>query len=195
MGTPFRLALAESLLVAIISMRQMMGSGGQRAEPFAVGDHAAHRYAAETDTMIAALAADHALARSFTAGTVIGERHFERRVGSFGSGIAKECIVEITGRQIRQARGKLENFRVTELKCRSEVELGCLFLYGFDDRRTAMTGIGTPQTGGRIEHRAPGHIVIMHVLGAGDKTRPLLEGPVGGEGHKEGFEIVRRGFP
>src|SRR5215217_6186911 len=178
MGAPFGLALAESLLVAIIGMRQMIGTGEQRAEPFAVGDHAAHRYAAETDTVIAALAADHALARGFTAGTVIGERHFERRVGSFGSGIAKKCIVEITGRQVRQARGKLENFRVTELKRRSEVEFGCLFLYGFDDRSTTMTGIGTPQTGGRIKHRAPGHIIIMHVLGTGDQTRPLLEGPV-----------------
>src|SRR5215212_6558258 len=195
MGAPFRLALAESLLVAIIGMRQMIGTGEQRAEPFAVRNHATHRDAAEPDTVVAALAADHALARGFTAGAMIGKRHFERGIGSFGSGIAKERIIEITRRQIRQARGKLENLRVAELKRRSEVKLGCLFLYRFDDRSTAMTGVGTPQTGGGIKHRAPGHFIIMHVLGPSDETRPLLESPVGGERHKEGFEIVRRGFP
>jgi hypothetical protein len=60
---PFRLALGEGLMLAVIGRRQMIDAGQQRAEELAVVDHAADRNAAEADAVIAALAADQALAR------------------------------------------------------------------------------------------------------------------------------------
>ena len=58
-----------------------------------------------------------------------------------------------------------------------------------------MAGVATPEAGGAIENGAARHVVIMHVLGAGDHPRTLLEGAVGGEAHPERFKIVGRGFP
>ena len=63
MRAPFRLADAEGLLLAIVSRRQMIDAGEQRAELFAVVDDAADRNAAEADAVIAALAADQPHAR------------------------------------------------------------------------------------------------------------------------------------
>ena len=63
MRAPFRLALGEGLLLAIVGRRQVVDAGEQRAEEFAVGDDAADRNAAEADAVIAALAPDQAGAR------------------------------------------------------------------------------------------------------------------------------------
>ena len=64
MAAPFRLALGEGLMLAIVGRGQMVDAGKQRTEELAVVDHAADRNAAEADAVIAALAADQALARA-----------------------------------------------------------------------------------------------------------------------------------
>ena len=64
MGAPFRLALGEGLMLAVIGRGQMVDAGQERAEELAVVGHAADRDAAEADPVIAALAADQALART-----------------------------------------------------------------------------------------------------------------------------------
>ena len=84
---------------------------------------------------------------------------------------------------------------MAELEGRGEIKLGRLLLDRLDDGLAAMAGIGAPQAGGRIEHRPAGHVVIVHVLGAGDEPRPLLERAIGCKAHPEGFEIVGRRFP
>ena len=67
MRAPFRLALGEGLLLAIVGRRQVIDAGEQRAEEFAVVDDAADRNAAEADAVIAALTADQAGARALAA--------------------------------------------------------------------------------------------------------------------------------
>ena len=67
MRAPFRLALAEGLVLAVVGRRQMVDAGEQRPEEFAVVDDAADRDAAEADAVIAALASDQARARAFAA--------------------------------------------------------------------------------------------------------------------------------
>ena len=191
MAAPFRLTLGESLLRAIIGVRQVIDAGEHGAEEFAVGDHAADTDAAEIHAMIAALAPDEAGARGFTLGTVISERDLERCVGGFRTRIAEERIVQIAGRQIGEARGEFEHLGMAELESGGEIELGRLFLDRFDDPGATVAGIGAPKARRRIEHRAAGHVVIMHVLGAGDEARLLLESAIGGEAHPERFEIVR----
>src|SRR5215213_7051033 len=99
MRTPVRLAFGEGLLLAVISVRQVIDAGQQRAEEFAVGDDAADRNAAETDAMIAALAPDQAGARAFAADVVIGERNLERGVDCLRAGVAEEHVIEVAGRE------------------------------------------------------------------------------------------------
>jgi hypothetical protein len=53
-----------------------------------------------------------------------------------------------------------------------------------------MAGIRAPEAGGTIENGAARKIVIVHVLGAGDHARALLEGAVGREAHPERLKIV-----
>src|SRR3982750_865064 len=108
MGAPARPPLAEGLLLAIISVRQMIDPGQQRTEEFAVGDDAADRNAAETDAVIAALAPDQAGARAFAADVVIGERNLERGVDCLRAGIAKEHVIEVAGRQRGHPARELE---------------------------------------------------------------------------------------
>ena len=108
MGAPFRLALGEGLMLAIVGRGQMVDAGRERTEVLAVVDHAADRNAAEADAVIAALAADQARARSLPAHIVIGERDLERRVAGLGAGIAVEHVIEIARRELGDARRQLE---------------------------------------------------------------------------------------
>src|SRR5687768_1371360 len=112
MGAPFGLSSRERLLFAVVGVGQMIGARQERAEPFAIGNHSTNRDPSKTHSMITALAANHALAGSLTAGAMISQRHFKRGIGGLGSGIAEESIVEIARRQVRQPRGELENLRV-----------------------------------------------------------------------------------
>ncbi len=171
----------------------MIDAGDQRAEDLAIGDHAADGGAAETGAMIAALAADEALARTFAADIVIAERDLQRGIDRFRAGVGEEHMVEIAGRHGGDARGERKGFRMAELKGRREIEFGRLLL---ESRRRSARGYGRHwRTRGRPcrrEWRGPRR-VIMHVLGASDHARALLESPIRRERHPIGVEIVRAG--
>ena len=76
MRAPFRLALREGLLGAIIGRGKVIDAGEKRAEQFAVRADAADRHAAEAHTMVAALAPDEPLAGAFATEVVISEGDF-----------------------------------------------------------------------------------------------------------------------
>jgi hypothetical protein len=69
-----RLALRESLLLAIIGRRQMVDAGQKRAEEFSIVDDAADGNATEPDAVITAFAANEAGAIALPADVVIGKR-------------------------------------------------------------------------------------------------------------------------
>ena len=192
MRAPLRLADGEGLLLAIVGHLQMIDAGEQRAELLAVVDDAADRDAAEADAVIAALAADQPHARRVAPDIVIGERDLERGVDRFRAGIAEEDVVEIAGRQRGDAARQLERLRMGELKGRRVVERRRFFLDRRDDRLAVMAGIRAPQPGRAVDELAPVAGDVMHVLGADDDPRPLLEGAVGRERHPIGFEVVGR---
>src|SRR5271156_4985770 len=144
MATPFRLALGEGLMLAIVGRGQMVDAREQRPEIFAVVDHAADRDAAEADAVIAALAADQALARALSAHVVIGDGDFERRIDGLRAGIAEEHVIEIARRQFRDARGELEGLRMRELEGRRETGRGRLALNRRSDRRAIVSGVAAP---------------------------------------------------
>ena len=189
---PIRLAAGERLVLAIIRCRQMVDAGQERAEEFAVIDHAADGNAAEADAVIAALAADQPLARGLAANIVISERDFKRGVCRFRSGIAEEDLVEIARREVGDARGRFERRGMRVLEGGREIEFGCLCLDRRDDRLAIMPGIAAPKARRRVEDRAPFRRIIMHVLGARDQPRPLLEGAIGGEWQPKAAQVVRR---
>jgi hypothetical protein len=78
--------------------------------------------------------------------------------------------------------GKLEGRRI--------VELGRLGADRLNDRVAVVARIGAPEPGGAIEHGTPLRSVVMHVLGARDEPRRLLEGAVGCEREPIGLEVV-----
>ena len=190
MAAPFRLALGEGLMLAIVGRRQMVDAGQEGTEEFAVVDHAADRNAAEADAVIAALAADQALARAGPAHVVVGEGDLQRRVDGLRAGIAEEHVIEIAGRELGDARGELEGLRMGELEGRREIEFGRLTLDRRDDRRAVVSGVAAPQARRRVEDLAPLGGEIVHVLGARNEARPLLEGAIGRERQPERLEIV-----
>ena len=122
----------------------MVDAGEEGTEEFAVVDHAADGNAAEADAVIAALAADQALARAGPAHIVVGEGDLERRVDRLRAGIAEEHVIEIAGRELRDAGGELEGLRMGELEGRREIEFGRLALDRRDDRRAVVSGVAAP---------------------------------------------------
>src|SRR5947209_13235148 len=100
----------------------MIDAGEQRAEELAVVDDAANRDAAETNPVIAALAADQAGAGALAADVMIGKRDLERGVDRLRAGIAEEHVIEIAGRQRRDTARQLESIRMGELERRRVVE-------------------------------------------------------------------------
>jgi len=193
MRAPLGLALAEGLVLAVVGRRQVVDAGEQRAEEFAVIDHAADRNAAEADAVVAALAPDQAGARGFAAHVVIGERDLERGVDRLRAGIAEEHVVEVAGRERGHPARELERLGMGELEGRRVVERGCFRLDRRHDRIAIVPGIGAPHAGGAVEHGAPVGGVVMHVLGARDEPRRGLERPVGRERKPIGFEVVGDG--
>ena len=187
---PFGLADGEGLLLAIVGHLQMVDAGEQRAELLAVVDDAADRDAAKADAMIAALATDQPHTRRIALHVVIGERDLERGVDGFRAGIAEENVVEIAGRQRGDAARQFERLGMGKLKSRRVIEC-CRFLLDRRNNRFAvMAGIRAPEPGRAVEELAPVAGDVMHVLGADDDPRPLLEGAVGRERHPIGFEVV-----
>src|SRR5690348_4406353 len=108
MSAPFRLADGEGLFPAIVGRRQMIDAGKQRAELLTVVDNAADGNAAETDAMIAAFASDQPYARPIALHIMVGERDLESGVDGLGAGIAEEHVIEIAGRERRNAARQLE---------------------------------------------------------------------------------------
>src|SRR5262249_39264130 len=88
------------------------------------------------------------------------------------------------------AARKLEGLGMRELKGRRIVELRRLRADRLHDRVAVVTRISAPEPGGAIEHGAPLWGVVVHVLGARDEPRRLLEGAIGGEGKPIGVKVV-----
>ncbi len=168
----------------------MVDARQQRAEHLAIVDDAADRSAAEADAVIAALAADQAGAGALALDLMIGQRDLERGIGGLRSGIAEEHVIEAGGREIGDAACEFEGLRNAELERRRIIQrLGLL-----GDRRrnlgAAVAGIGAPHAGCGVDDLAAVDGEVMHVLGAGEQPRRLLEGPVGGERHPVRGKVV-----
>src|SRR5690606_20195929 len=144
MFAPFRLAAREGLLLAIVSVRQVIDAGEQVAELPAVVDDAADRRAAKARAVIAALAADQARAAALSVRIVERQRDLERGVDRLGARVRKEHMVEIARCEIGDARREREGLRVRVLERRRVIELRRRALDRLDDRRAIVAEIAAP---------------------------------------------------
>src|SRR3984957_9330188 len=124
----------------MVDVRQQEGR-----EHRAVVLNAADRYAADSDTVIAALSADQLRALHVTAQTMIGHRDFQSRVHGLGAGVREKYSVQAGWRPATDARGQLECARVAELETGRVVERGNLTLDRSHDFRMAVSEWRAPQ--------------------------------------------------
>ncbi len=186
----FRLALAEGLLFPVVGRRDVIDAGQQRSVQLAVIDDASHRSSAKTDAVIAALAADQPGAAALALDLVKSQRDLERGVGGLRAGIAEEDVIEPGGREIGDAARKLKGLWNAELEWRGIIQrLGHLADRG-GNLAAAVAGVAAPHARRGVDDLAAIDGKIMHVLGAGEQSRRLLEGPVGGERHPMRREVV-----
>ena len=106
----------EKALAQVMGVRQMIDAGSRLPKSLAVARDAADRDAAETDAVIAALAADEAGARALAADAVIGDGDLERGIDRLRAGIGEEDMVEIAGRQVPRAAPPLEGLGMAHLE-------------------------------------------------------------------------------
>ena len=81
-GAMLRLTLCKRVAGEIMGVTDVIDTRKMGRERAAVRHHAADRHAAETDTVIAALAADQAGAGRLACGAMIGQRHLQRGIAS-----------------------------------------------------------------------------------------------------------------
>jgi len=167
----------------VMRMSQVVDAAQRGAEHLAVADDAAHRDAAEVDAVVTALPPDQPRARAFAARPVVGDGHLQRRVHRLRSGIGEEHLVQARRRELNEPLGQLEGLRVRHVEGRCVVEFGGLVGNRLHDLGTRVAGVHAPQPGDAVEDLAAFRRPEVHVLGAREQARRLLELPVRRERH------------
>ena len=186
---PIRLAAAISLVPQILRVTQMVHTGQQGPEQLAVRRNPAHRNAAETDAVVALLAADQSHPLTLATHPVPGNRDLQRRIDRFGAGIGKEHAGQVLGRHLRQPVGQLEGARIAHLKGRVVIQLRRLLLDRRNDMRMAMPRAATPKPRHAIEHLPPVVCRVIHTLGLAHEAGVTLELTVGRKRHPIRLQI------
>ena len=91
----------------------------------------------------------------------------------------------------KDARGQLERRRMAHVERRGIIHLGDLARDRFRDLLAAMAAIHAPEARRGVEHLAALDGGVVHAFRLHEQARLRLERAVRGEGHEEGFEIVR----
>ncbi len=185
-------AARERVAPQVVRVLQVIDTRQGRAEELAVVDHAAHGDAAEADTVIAALAADEALARGFAAHAMPGQRDLERGVHGLGARIREEHVIEAGRRQLDDAVRELECGGMAELERRRVVECRELLRDGLDDLPPPVPGHHAPESRRAVEDLPAVVRPVVHALGAREQPRRGLELAIRRERHPEGFELLTR---
>ncbi len=136
--------------------------------------------------MIAALTSDEPGAAGLAAHPLIGNRHLQRGLYRFRSGVGVETVIHAVRRDIDQPVGQFKRLGMAHLEGRRIIQLRHLILHCLDDFRPRMAGIHTPQPGGAVQHLAAIGGVVMHVLGTDEHARTRLEMAVRRKRHPEG---------
>ena len=190
LGPVLRQAAGEGVAGQVMRVRQVVHIGQHGAELLAVATDAAHGHAAEADAVVAALPPHQPHALALAARLLVGEGDLQRGVRALAAGIGEEDAVQPLGRDLGDARRRLEGDGVAELEGRREIHHRRLLLDGLGDLAPAMAGIAAPQPGGAVDHLLPVRGEIGHALGPGQQAGVGLEVAVVRVGHPERVQIV-----
>ena len=141
------------------------------AKHFAVARYAAHAHAPKTDAVIATLAADEDVAVAFATDAVIGQGHFQGRVGRLGARVAKQHLVQVTRCQLGDHFGGLKGLVVAGLKSGAVIECVELAFDGFVDRAAVVARPDTPQARDAIDDLTPVMGCEVHAVGLDEHPR------------------------
>ena len=122
-GAVLRLILGKRVAGEIMGVTDVIDTRQMGRKRAAVRHHAADRHAAETDAVIAALAADQARPRSLSDGALVGERDLQRGVDRLGARIGEEDAIEPLRRDLGKPLGEIERQRMAHVERGREVEV------------------------------------------------------------------------
>ena len=153
-----------------------------RAIDLAVGGQATDAHAAKVDAVVSLFAANEHIAVAFAPSAVVGQRHFQGRVGRFGAGVAKQHLVQVTGGHVGNHLRRLESLVVAGLKSGGVIQCVQLLFDGFVDGLAVVACAHTPEAGDAVDDLFAVVGGEVHAFSAHEHTRILLESAVGGEG-------------
>ena len=155
----------------------------------AIGRHTTDRNTAEAHAVVALCSADETETPTLAARLVVSDRDLQASIDRLGARVCEKSVIEITRRSRSQFICEFERFRVMSLKGDCIIKLIQLRLDRLDDLRMAMAGVAAPQTCQGIENLPAVRSGVVKTIRAVDQPRVLLEIPVVGEWHPQGFQI------
>ena len=132
---------------------------------FAIIANATDRNTAKAHTVVATLTTDEFRTLCFVFRTMVGQRHFQCGIDRFGARVGEKHLVHAIRRDLRQFSRRFKYLRMPHLKHRRVIQLLRRFTNRLHNRRTAMTGIHTPQPCRTIQNRATIVRSVVHVFG------------------------------
>ena len=126
-------------------VRQVIGFQYLTKQLFIRGN-TAHGHATIINTVVALQTSNKTGFPSFALQLPVGSRHFQRRIGRFGSRVGIKDMIQISGHEISNLGGELEGFRVSKLKRRAKIELCHLSTHRFGNLGTRMPQSARPKT-------------------------------------------------
>ncbi|MNS31307.1 hypothetical protein D3C72_633590 [compost metagenome] len=123
----------------------------------------------------------------------VGTHHLQRGVGTLGTGVGIEHMVQVARGQLGDLLGQLERQRVAELEGRGVVQGADLASHRLGDFLAGVPGAAGPQAGQGIEDLAPLVVDQVAAFGRHDQAWVALEVAVGGVGHPVGIQLELAG--
>ncbi len=164
----------------------------QTGKHLSVGDHSSYGNATKTDTMVAALAANDAVARPVTVEPVITDGDLQRGVDCVGAASREEHIVQTFRRQSGNALSKLERRRMRHIERRHIVQLADLTADGLDNLRMAVPHPRAPQSREAIEYLFAVRTEQVATARLDKEPRTLLEELVWSKPHEVRLQVEVR---
>ena len=175
-------AACEEVLLEM-GMAHVRDPGQRRSELAPVVDDAGKCHAAEVDAVVRTLARYEAVATALATRLMVSQGHFHRRVDRFGAGVDEKDAVQITGRQLRHARRKLELLRMPAQERCDEVELEELPVHRVGDLLAAVPGVDAEHPRRSVDELLAAVVPVIHALRAHDHLRIGFEVAIGRERH------------
>ena len=159
-----------AILAPAIGVRvgHVRATGGQRLERRAQGGQAGDRQRPHRGAVVGEVARDDLVPRRRSARGVIGLRELPRRLDRLGAAGGEEDAVEVSGRQLSDARGELDRARMRVAPVGVEAELGGLTRGRLADLGATVADVDAVQRREAVEIALAVLVVDVAALAARD---------------------------